>query len=96
MSEDEKNYYFNREEADKFIRNFKGPVKFSMMVQSFLPIEGKETGYEGIAFVPVSRAVFRKAVQQILNESLESKGAKIRIQVSPPFREGGPHYISTH
>lgn len=71
-----------REEADKFIRNFKGPVRFSVMPTAFLPIPDSDNkGFDGIAFLSVSRAEFRKVVFNMLSETLQKRGARIRLSL---------------
>lgn len=96
MDTKETTHYFTREEADKFIRNFKGPVGFAMKVTTFLPINGGDKGYDGVAFVTVGRDVFRQSVAMMLAKSYELKGAKIKISVTPSWREGGKTYITTY
>ena len=79
---------FTAEEADKYIRNMVKGVNYTIMASAFLPTveEGGEltgSGFEGMAFISVSREEFRRVMRRMLSPTLEGRGGRIKLRFEP-------------
>lgn len=73
-------------EARKLIAGIKGKKTFSLMARSFMPTT-QDRGFEGSACVIVTQAAFLKALESMLAKPFADKGARLRLQISPPESE---------
>jgi hypothetical protein len=89
-----------RAEAYSLIKNADGRVRFQLKVSAFLPIpeeldeNSANMGFEGCTFISVSREVALKVSQELLSETLERRGGRLRIETDPADSERGLSFIS--
>lgn len=82
-------------EARKLIAGIKGKKSFGLMARSFMPTT-EDRGFEGSACVKVTQAAFLKALESMLADPFERKGARLRLWVSPPTFEHSPTFVSCY
>lgn len=74
-----------REEADAFIRNAEGRVRFFISTTVHLPIEDQPGRvFPSYCFLQVSKAQARQFVARCLGEVLQGRGARITIKAEAP------------
>lgn len=69
-------------EAKALIRKNRKGRRCMISVETQLPIEGKPgRAFPGMAYVPVSRKVAEQFIDRVVGETLEGRGARIRMEV---------------
>lgn len=82
-------------EARKMIAAIKGKKTFALIVRSFMPTT-EDRGFEGSACLIVTQAAFLKALESMLAKPFEEKGARLRLQISPPEFGGRATFVSCY
>lgn len=71
-----------RQEAHSIIKNADGKIRFMVKLSAFLPTDGNR-GFEGITFITVSKKEAAKIVLDLLSETLEGRGGRLRLHMKP-------------
>jgi len=82
-----------RAQAVSLIKNADGKVRFTVYLRGWLPVD-EETGFDGMTCISISRTDAIRAVEGMLTNSLEERGAKIQIKTSAPSYDGGLSFIT--
>lgn len=87
----------SRDEAMHLIKRVRGNVSFMLKCSAFMPT-GEDRGFEGIHFIFVDRKTMLKAVDSMLSEVFEQRGARLRVYLTAadPDRLSDRAYISIH
>lgn len=83
------------EDAVLYLRRVYGRVRFQLKVSAFLPTQN-DRGFEGVHFISVSRNQMIETVEQMGRVLCTDRGAKIRLHLTPPTREGGLSFVSLY
>lgn len=82
-------------EARKIVAGIRGKKTFSLMARGFMPTT-EDRGFEGSASIIVTKAQFLKALESMLAEPFEAKGARLRLFVDQPRFEDFPTWVSCY
>lgn len=72
-----------KDEALSIIKNADGRVRFMVGVSAFLPVNETQ-GFEGYTCLSVSRSDAMTVVRGMLSDTLEARGARIKLHLTPP------------
>ena len=79
-------------DAVSLVKNANGRVRFQVRIQAYLPCgEGKV--FDGITFLSISRTDMVDTIKGICSETLERRGAKVRLGLTPAERPDGLSFI---
>ena len=82
-TQNEKTYNATREEAQKIIKAAKAGSTFNVSIRMDLPIEGDAEHVfrdGGASYLPISRKEALRLARDLVSETLESRGARLRIR----------------